>query len=361
MLQAARRVPGLLRTWAGLGASPVRQFAGAAPQQPKEEDPLDDFQLLPPGCSLKDPTYGRSFGADRNRRAPTRVGVGRRRRRVIPAAARAPPPAPALPLTVAAPLHAPLPGRSMSDPVVNYDARPVEEYRPLKKKQAVPAAPLNVAVRWPHCGCLLPGWPAGWLGQRSALCSSRRAAAAAAPAATQSSRRHTVPAALAACRRPPTDSSAISPIAPRSPQAAQAALDEKKVAAEAARKEEDEEELYVYVPPGACVGPARAGRRRREGGCAASRRRRARRRQWRCLLPLPLPFALPAPAAAQCIPSVRPCNASTRCRARSARPHPAAPPAAPPAGSSMRDPLPSSLSDPLDNRRVYYRDPPKRK
>ena len=32
-----------------------------------------------------------------------------------------------------------------------------------------------------------------------------------------------------------------------------------------------------------------------------------------------------------------------------------------PPGSSMRDPLPSSLSDPLDNRRVYYRDPPKRK
>lgn len=28
-----------------------------------------------------------------------------------------------------------------------YDSKPVEEYRPLKKQQPVPAPPLNVAVR----------------------------------------------------------------------------------------------------------------------------------------------------------------------------------------------------------------------
>jgi hypothetical protein len=35
----------------------------------------------------------------------------------------------------------------MSDPVLIYDSKPVEEYRPLKKRQAVPQAPLNVEVR----------------------------------------------------------------------------------------------------------------------------------------------------------------------------------------------------------------------
>lgn len=36
--------------------------------------------------------------------------------------------------------------RSLSDPVEIYDSKPVEEYRPLKKRQAMPAAPLSRAV-----------------------------------------------------------------------------------------------------------------------------------------------------------------------------------------------------------------------
>lgn len=73
MLQAARKAaPSLLRQGAALGSTPARQYAAAAPQRPQdtpaeEEDP-EAFELLPPGCSLKDPTYGRSFGgAGRNR------------------------------------------------------------------------------------------------------------------------------------------------------------------------------------------------------------------------------------------------------------------------------------------------------
>lgn len=50
------------RQGTGAAAAPARQFA-AAPQKPAEEDD-DAFELLPPGCSLKDPTYGRNFGAD---------------------------------------------------------------------------------------------------------------------------------------------------------------------------------------------------------------------------------------------------------------------------------------------------------
>ncbi|KAL4438718.1 hypothetical protein ABPG77_006322 [Micractinium sp. CCAP 211/92] len=139
--------------------SAARRLFAAAPQKPAEDDEV--FELLPPGCSLKDPTYGRNFGADGK--------------------------------------------NSMSDPVLIYDSKPVEEYRPLKKRQAMPAAPLSRA-------------------------------------------------------------------------AAQAALQE---TADAKKKrtndgaEEEGDDMYVYLPP----------------------------------------------------------------------------------GSSMRDPLPSSLSDPLETRRVYYRDP----
>ncbi|KAL4440151.1 hypothetical protein ABPG75_003152 [Micractinium tetrahymenae] len=160
MLYAARRLvsSSLLRQGTSAAAAPARQFA-AAPQKPAEEDD-DSFELLPPGCSLKDPTYGRSFGAgDRN---------------------------------------------SLSDPVLIYDSKPVEEYRPLKARQPMPAAPLSRA-------------------------------------------------------------------------AAQAALQETADAKKRAKEEtgEEEDDMYVYLPP----------------------------------------------------------------------------------GSSMRDPLPSSLSDPLEARRVYYRDP----
>ncbi|PSC67593.1 sodium channel type 4 subunit alpha isoform X2 [Micractinium conductrix] len=125
----------------------------AAPTKPEEED--EYFELLPPGCSMKDPTY--HYGRN-----------------------------------------------SLSDPVLNYDQKPVEDYKPLKKRQPVPAPPLNVA-------------------------------------------------------------------------AAKAKLDEKAVEKKKAQgaEQEEDDDMYVYLPP----------------------------------------------------------------------------------GSSMRDPLPSSLSDPLDNRRVYYRDP----
>lgn len=43
--------------------------------------------------------------------------------------------------------HTPATARSLSDPVMVYDSKPVEEYRPLMKRQPVPAPPLNVAVR----------------------------------------------------------------------------------------------------------------------------------------------------------------------------------------------------------------------
>lgn len=74
MLQAARKAaPSLLRQARdGLAAAPVRRFA-SAPQRPTEEEDDDMFELLPPGCSLKDPTYGRSFGANPNR---NRCGEG---------------------------------------------------------------------------------------------------------------------------------------------------------------------------------------------------------------------------------------------------------------------------------------------
>jgi hypothetical protein len=46
---------------ATLSCSHVRNFAAQAPQKPEDDD---TFELLPPGCSLADPTYGRSFGRD---------------------------------------------------------------------------------------------------------------------------------------------------------------------------------------------------------------------------------------------------------------------------------------------------------
>lgn len=72
MLALARSAaPSLLRqVWGGsLCTAPSRQLASAAPQRPAEEE--ESYELLPPGCSLKDPTYGRSFGAERNRCAET--------------------------------------------------------------------------------------------------------------------------------------------------------------------------------------------------------------------------------------------------------------------------------------------------
>jgi hypothetical protein len=99
--QAARRAVGaLFGRSVALEAAATRSLATAPPQRPSEEDD-DAFELLPPGCSLKDPTYGRSFGANRN---------------------------------------------SLSDPVMIYDSKPVEEYLPLKKRQSVPQPPLNVAA-----------------------------------------------------------------------------------------------------------------------------------------------------------------------------------------------------------------------
>lgn len=59
MLLAARKVlPGLLsKAPAALGASSARQYAAKG----KKAEDDDTFELLPPGCSLKDPTYGRTF------------------------------------------------------------------------------------------------------------------------------------------------------------------------------------------------------------------------------------------------------------------------------------------------------------
>ncbi|KAL4853403.1 hypothetical protein ACK3TF_005646 [Chlorella vulgaris] len=99
MLLAARKVlPGLLsKAPAALGASSARQYAAKG----NKADDDDTFELLPPGCSLKDPTYGRTFDDKHT---------------------------------------------SLSDPVLNYDQKPVEDYRPLKKRQGLPAPPLNVAA-----------------------------------------------------------------------------------------------------------------------------------------------------------------------------------------------------------------------
>lgn len=67
--------------------------------------------------------------------------------------------------------------RSLSDPVMIYDSKPVDEYRPLKKQQPVPAPPLNVAVgrgeAWPCLYSPRVGW---------AMAASRDRAAGAASA-----------------------------------------------------------------------------------------------------------------------------------------------------------------------------------
>ena len=73
MLQLQKLAPSLLRRGASaLGTAPVRQFAAGAPQQTKEDED-DTFELLPPGCSLKDPTYGRNRCGTR----PLREGTAR--------------------------------------------------------------------------------------------------------------------------------------------------------------------------------------------------------------------------------------------------------------------------------------------
>lgn len=48
----------------------VRDFAAQAPQKPEDDD---TYELLPPGCSLADPTYGRSFGRDGKDRSVARA------------------------------------------------------------------------------------------------------------------------------------------------------------------------------------------------------------------------------------------------------------------------------------------------
>ncbi|EFN52883.1 expressed protein [Chlorella variabilis] len=103
MLQATvlRQAPAMLRQApAALGtAAAARQFA-TTPQKPADEEGEESYELLPPGCSLKDPTYGRSFGGKHT---------------------------------------------SLSDPEI-YNQKPVEDYRPLKKRPQMPSPPLNVAA-----------------------------------------------------------------------------------------------------------------------------------------------------------------------------------------------------------------------
>jgi hypothetical protein len=65
---ASRAAPALLRQCpAALGTLAAgRGFAAGAAQKPPtqpDNDDADSYELLPPGCSLADPTYGRSFGA----------------------------------------------------------------------------------------------------------------------------------------------------------------------------------------------------------------------------------------------------------------------------------------------------------
>ena len=63
-----RQAPAVLwQAPAALGtAAAARQFA-TTPQKPADEEGEESYELLPPGCSLKDPTYGRSFGGKHTR------------------------------------------------------------------------------------------------------------------------------------------------------------------------------------------------------------------------------------------------------------------------------------------------------
>ena len=139
MLSAAARqlAPALLRH-EGAAAAPLRRLASAAaPTKPEEED--EYFELLPPGCSMKDPTY--HYGRNRRARLPPQPNLCHppprpRRRSHAPALC-----SPCLTSLLA------FTWCSLSDPVLNYDQKPVEDYKPLKKRQPVPAPPLNVAVR----------------------------------------------------------------------------------------------------------------------------------------------------------------------------------------------------------------------
>lgn len=104
----------------------------------------------------------------------------------------------------------------MSDPVLIYDSKPVEEYRPLKKRQPMPSAPLSRAVsRWTTALC------AAWQPQRRA--SQCVAQAREAPAAVA-----------------PVDARCALPATPL--QAAQAALQESADAKKRASKEGADEE-----------------------------------------------------------------------------------------------------------------------
>lgn len=60
MLQLRRALPSLVGRAGALGTAPTRGFA-AAPQQPADKPAEDDdtYELLPPGCSLREPSYGR--------------------------------------------------------------------------------------------------------------------------------------------------------------------------------------------------------------------------------------------------------------------------------------------------------------
>lgn len=151
MLQLYKLAPSLLRQQI-LGTAPVRQFAAGPPQQPAQDEE-ETFELLPPGCSLKDPTYGR------NRRV--RFLIAQSWTRVtLRDPARAPVCHPSAALAALARRRCwlrcltassaclPSAACSLSDPVLIYDSKPVEEYRPLKNRKPAPQPPLNVQVQW---------------------------------------------------------------------------------------------------------------------------------------------------------------------------------------------------------------------
>jgi hypothetical protein len=109
----------------------------------------------------------------------------------------------------------------LSDPVLIFDQKPVEDYRPLKKRHALPAPPLNVAVRLGPAACL------------------------ASHAAMTSLPHHNDMAAIY-----------LSIRTPHALQAAQAKLQESKDAKKRAKQEAgkaDEDDLYVYLPPGSSM------------------------------------------------------------------------------------------------------------
>ena len=236
-----RRGTSLCSSSSSRSGSSTRHFAAAAaaPQRPSDDD--DSYELLPPGCSLKDPTYT----SKHDRWVPS-GGCGGRDGGVPARESRRKTPPPPLPQALAAatateaccrPPHCPL--ACLPCPA---------SFQPLRPG----GAELGPQAGGGVCAAEEEAAPAGaTLEQRGALplLLLLRPARALVLA-------HWQPPLQLPPRGPPPPSCPLLPPWP-CPQAAQAQLAEAKEAKQkakaAAAAAEDDDDTYVYLPPGSSM------------------------------------------------------------------------------------------------------------